>query len=397
MAATLDFENLKEETLQPYRQVGDPLADEVITAIFRTGEVTAVRELLRHLVSYDELPTAENAPPGLSPEVLAEVSRFLELSQATLQPLDGARIVRGEEFFADHGPEILMILAMYSLPASYTAKRGVQVLAQTKRLESHPMRRLIETTQMVVDVMSPGGLALARAPGDHGKGVRTAQKVRLMHAAIRHLILERYGDEWVKKFGVPIDQMDLAGTLMTSTSVVLDGLRVLGVEDEREGQEAYLYAWRAIGRLMGISAELIPNTVEEAARLTAVIRASELGRSDEGVAMTRALVDTLEARVDPHFFRGIVVSMMHQFLGPYAEAIELPRPNWTRVLIGPIIAVSRLIDAIHRDFGALAWIHRKVALAVIRGFLDIERGPTRPDFDLPDHLASGWGLAESAS
>ncbi len=52
----------------------------------------------------------------------------------------------------------------------------------------------------------------------------------------------------------------------------------------------------------------------------------------EGVQMTKALVTTLEGQVDPRIFRGIVVSLMHQFLGPYASTIELPRANWTQLL-----------------------------------------------------------------
>src|SRR5688572_9143711 len=300
MLLGLDLEKLGADELLPYREIGDPLADEVIDAVFRTGEIDAVRQLLRYLVDNEELPNPGIPASGLTSEVLAEITRFLDLSQKSLLPLDSARIGRGEEFFADHGPEILMILAMYSLPASYTAKRGVQVLAQTKRLESHPMRRLIETTQMVVDVMSPGGLSLAASHQNHGKGVRSAQKVRLMHGAIRRMILERYGQDWVKKYGVPVNQMDLLGTLMTFSSVVLDGLRVLGVEPAAAGQDAYLYAWRAVGRLIGVQDELIPSTIAEAAHLTSVIRTSELGRCDEGIEMTRALVATLEKQVEPH-------------------------------------------------------------------------------------------------
>jgi len=394
MAEGLDFQNLRAESLLSYRELGDPLADGVVDAIFGHGEVTAVRQLLRHLVDNDELPdVSAPPPPGLTKEVLAQVRRFIERSQEALMPLDPETIERGEAFFAEHGPEILMLLATYSLPASYTAKRGVQVLAQTRRLESHPMRRLIETTQMVVDVMSPGGLRLAASPENHGKGVRSAQKVRLMHAAIRRLILDRYGEDWVKDLGVPINQMDLAGTLMTFSSVVLDGLRVLGVEPTERDAAAYLYAWSAVGRLIGVREELIPTTVAHASKLTAVIRTSELGRCDEGVEMTRALVQTLEAQVKPRVFRGVVVSLMHKFLGPYASAIELPRANWTRLLISPLIALSRFIDRLHRKFGALAWIHRHVALAVVRGLLLLERGPARATFDIPDHLATGWGLA----
>ena len=398
MGIPLDFQKLDASALMPYRSMGDPLADEVIDAIFRAGDVDAVHQLLRHFVQNEDLPTTESAAAsGLAPEVLAEVARYLELTQAALQPLDAALVQRGQAFFAEHGPEILMILGLYSLPASYTAKRGVQVLAQTGRLESHPMRRLIETTQMVVDVMSPGGLSLSSSASNHGKGVRSAQKVRLMHGAIRRLILARYGQDWVDKFGVPINQMDLAGTLMTFSSVVLDGLRVLGVEPDPEGEAAYLYAWQAIGGLMGIQAELIPPTVADASTLTAVIRASELGRCQEGVDMTAALVKTLRDQVEPHFFRGIVVSLMHQFLGTYAAAIDLPRPDWTQFLLKPFVAMSRFIDKFLRGSPVLDWVHRKIALGVIDGILKLERGPTRPSFDLPDHLADGWGLSRSDS
>jgi hypothetical protein len=394
VAIQLDFGRLQASTLVPYRALGDPLADGVIDTIFRSGELDAVRTLLKHLVENDGLPTDGVAKTaGLTADVIDQVARFLELSQGALLPLHADTIQKGEEFFAEHGAEILMILAMYSLPASYTARRGVQVLAQTRRLESNPLRRLIETTQMVVDVMSPGGLRLGASPANHGKGVRSAQKVRLMHGAIRRLILERSGREWVEQFGVPINQMDLAGTLMTFSSVVLDGLRVLGVQPSEAGQEAYLYAWRAVGRLIGVGDELIPTTVSDASALTAVIRASELGRCQEGVDMTRALVHALEREVEPRLLRGIVVSLMHEFLGPYAKTVELPEPDWTRLLVSPIIGLSRLVDRIHRDFGALAWVHRRIALGVIRGILTLERGPSRPNFDLPDHLADGWGLA----
>ncbi len=74
----LDFETLEAETLQPYRELGDPVADEVIDAIFRTGEISAVRNLLRHLVDNEELPSSANVTAGLTNDVLDQVGRFLE-------------------------------------------------------------------------------------------------------------------------------------------------------------------------------------------------------------------------------------------------------------------------------------------------------------------------------
>lgn len=391
----IDWANPTAEQLLPYRQCGDPLADEAIEAIFQSGEFEAVRQLLCHLKEEETFDAvrAQARYPALSAEVVAHVQRYFVESERALRAFDAATIVEGEEFFAMHGPEILMLLATYSLPASYTAKRGVQVLAQTGRLEFDAMRRLIETTQMVVDVMTPGGLSLGLDGSPRGRGVISAQKVRLMHGAIRRLIIEVRGSEFVESFGVPINQMDLAGTLMTFSSVVLDGLAKLGVTPPPAACAAYLYSWRAIGALMGVRAELIPTTLEQARSLADVIRKAELGRSDAGVELTRVLVSTLEAEVHPRIFRGVVVALMHRFLGPYASAVELPRPNWTQFLILPLLFVSRWVDRLSERIKVLAWLERKISLAVIQVFLAVERGDNRSDFLIPDHLCERWGLS----
>jgi hypothetical protein len=390
----LDWDNLDAGQLLPYRTLGDPLADSTIEAIFASGDLGAVRALMRHLKDNDEidLERASVAHPALNPAVVSHIQSYLRESERSLRSLDSAKIEAGERFFAFHGPEVLMLLATYSLPASYTAKRGVQVLAQTGRLESDPLRRLIETTQMVVDVMSPGGLAISADGNAMGRGIKTAQKVRLMHAAIRHLILDHFGDQFVRDFGVPINQMDIAGTLMTFSSVVLDGLHKMGEAVDSDDEESYLYCWGAIGHIVGLRPELIPKTVQDAHRLTEVIRASELGRSPQGTELTRALVNVLEEQVYPRVFRGTVLALMHRFLGPYAKVINVPKPGWTRLLIAPVFAVCRWLDSLNGSFRLAARLQRKVSLAVIDVFLGVERGGNRPAFSVPDHLADSWGL-----
>src|SRR5439155_16091528 len=116
-----------------------------------------------------------------------------------------AMLAEGENVFAAYGPEILMVLGLYAIPAAYAARRGVQVLHRTAYFQRRPMRRVWETTQFVVDVMSGGGL------GPDGLGLRTAQKVRLMHAAIRHFLLNDRDRPWDQaELGIPINQEDLA-------------------------------------------------------------------------------------------------------------------------------------------------------------------------------------------
>ena len=114
-------------------------------------------------------------------------------------------------------------------PSMVTANRtsdGI-VIYRTAQLYTNPRRRIVETSQMIIDVMQEGGLE----PG--GYGVRTAQKVRLMHAGVRHLLLQR---DWNPAWGVPINQEDLAGTLASFSAMVLDGLMKLQTKIQNQKQ-----------------------------------------------------------------------------------------------------------------------------------------------------------------
>src|SRR5436190_19317604 len=96
------------------------------------------------------------------------------------------------------------------------------------------MRRLLETSQMVINVMSEGGLDL------NGAGIITVKKVRLYHAAIRYFLLNSGRDSaaWDSEvYGKPINQEEMAGTLMAFSALVINGLTQVGVELTKEQKE----------------------------------------------------------------------------------------------------------------------------------------------------------------
>jgi len=377
--------------LDAMRMIGDPLADDLVSEIFATGEIHAVRRLLRGLVDDDHPLVGTSTLP---PQLMVHVERYFALSDASLPEFDPARLVAGQHVFELHGPEVLMTLCCYSLPASYTASKGVHVLGQTGRLESHPKRRLLETTQMVVDVMTPGGLALGQDARNHGKGIRSAQKVRLMHAAIRRLVLDAHGTKWIEDYQIPINQEDLAGTLMTFSRVALDGLERLGVPTTLEQRESYLYTWRAIGRVMGVREELIPADLEEARTLTDTIRRRQSAKSDTGDAMAAALLTTMEDSL-PRILHGFPPTLLRYFLEENVRFLTLPRANWTRVLVVIMHAMTRAVDLLVGSSRVSRWLYRAFNHRLIDGFLDVERGPKRPNFAIPDHLARKWGVADN--
>ncbi len=197
----------------PCGEIGDPLADEVIAELFAKSEVNAVNKLMQTLI------TNEFPEPASLPEV---VRNYLEQTDQLPAWANPDLITAGEQVFWRYGPKLVLIFHCYALPFDYLGRNGVQVLALTTRLMSNPSRRILEVAQFLVDIMQRGGLT---ASG--GRGRRTIQKVRLMHAAVRKLAAA--APAWKPEFGLPVNQEDLAGTLMSFSWIVLDGLDKLGV------------------------------------------------------------------------------------------------------------------------------------------------------------------------
>ncbi|WNG42929.1 DUF2236 domain-containing protein [Archangium minus] len=362
----------------------DPLADAVIERLFTEGKVDAVNRLMRTLVENDDLPSSKLPP---------YVMDYLASTRASVPKLDPEKLRQGQELFDLFGPEVMMILGFYSLPAAYAARKGVQVLYRTGFLQKRPVRRVFETAQMVVDVMTEGGLE------PDGRGVCTTQKVRLMHAAIRYMIRHDTRHPWdAQELGEPINQEDMAGTLMTFAFVVLEGMKALHIELTSEQQEAWLYAWAAVGRIIGVDERLIPANVDEARQLTRLIRQRQVAYSQEGVAMTAALIEGMQA-LTPDLLDGLPASMIHFFLDQdqwqglnVADMLQVPKPDWTAIIPQAVKYVSELTDWVGDNTFIAAKLLRFISKDIVEGMLLVERGGQRTPFYIPEHLQDRWRI-----
>lgn len=370
------------EVLDEARGQGDPIADPVVAELFRDGDIDAVNQLMRTLVVDDGLPS----------ERLPAVVRDYLARTAAPPDIESAQMELAQEVFGVVGPEILAVLGFYSLPADYAAKKGVQVLYRTGRLITNPTRRVFETTQMVVDVMAPGGL------GPEGRGLRSAQKVRLMHAAVRHLMTHDPAHPWDPAFGTPVNQEDLAGTLMSFSFLVLDGLQRLGAKVSQADRDAYFAAWMSVGRIMGIKDELIPSNLQEGRALTQLIHERQVAGSPEGVALAHALIEGYQGLL-PLLLKGAPVSLIHFFLDrdPFtgqnvAELLGLPPADWTRYVVDLVVHVERFFGERNiqpsLEDRAISYVSRHF----IEGLLLLERGGHRAPFFIPHDLRKRWGV-----
>lgn len=266
----MDYPN---SLLDAMRQEADPVPDLLMERLYERSEVGAVNAVLTHLISNDQ---------PIPSELPGDVSDWLAANAHLPVAVDFGRTDRASRVFADHGLLISVALTA-SLVRLYACSKGVKVLASTYRLDQDAYRRIGETAQFVIVVLTPGGLA----PG--GGGIPAIQKVRLMHAAIRCLV--NHSGRWrPTEWGVPICQEDLLGTLTSFSYTVVRDLEKFGVKLSAREADDYVYIWRVIGELLGIRPDIIPVDMKQSETAAKRIFGRNQGPSPEGVQMTKALL-----------------------------------------------------------------------------------------------------------
>jgi hypothetical protein len=361
--------------IQGLRHVGDPSADAVIDELARTQQIPAVSQVLRHLIANDQ-PVPAELPDS--------VSRWLEKTGELPAWVDGDRLERGCMTIVEHGPQVCVALSTASLVYCYAGYPGVKVLAFTHRLDQDATRRVGETAQFVLAVMAPGSLE----PG--GRGIRKIQKVRLLHAAVRHLI--SCSGRWdIETDGLPICQEDLVGTLMSFSSVVVDALRRLGVRLDEQEAEDWHYRWRVIGELLGIDPAAIPANLTAADELTRLIARHTHRRSSEGIAMTQALFD-LHTNSLPSGFAGAAPALTRYLLGDeVCSLVDVPRTRWDKA-IGRRPGVGRVLDRAQSTRGPIGSLTKMIGAGMLNQRAVEMAGRASVSFAIPvpPELSRSW-------
>lgn len=179
-----------------------------------------------------------------------------------------------------------------------------------------------------------------------GKGYLSAKKVRFLHASMRYMLtspadfrpfgnpqapasmpeaLSQRGQAWdAEKLGVPVNQEDLAYTLLTFGYLIPRGLAEWGVPLTREQKEAFLHLWKVVGHVMGVDDELLTDDWDKAEKLFGFIQKRQAGQSSEGTVLTEALMQFF-ADYLPHIpafaDRVSTVLVIKQIGRKYAEMI----------------------------------------------------------------------------
>ncbi len=298
--------------LQPMCLKTDPLAEKIISDIIKEKDFTALRTVFTSLSkNHDEI---------INSELPQSVIDYFNAETSLPTWTDTNKIELAQKVYARYGPQIALLLNFKALPLCYACKNGAKVLASTGRLTgsgkdvSKTMRRLFETSQMVMNVMSPGGFS------PKGDGIVTVKKVRLYHAAIRFYLMNPQPGQalWdVAHYGEPINQEEMAGTLMAFSALVLNGLEQLGAELTEEEKDAYIHCWNIVGHFIGLDPQLYPKNFTEGWDLGIGIIQRNHEACDDGKLLTKSLLEFSETFFCKSFIDKILFGNLPHYLLAY--------------------------------------------------------------------------------
>ena len=366
------------EMLQAMRAHADPVADETVRAMFSRGDAADVHALMATLVTNDD-----PVPSGLP----AEARRFFDETEELPDFADQALIAKAQRVFTNHGFGVGIALFVASLPQAYCAANGAAVLMQTRGLVGHTRRRILETAQFAFDVLLEGSFD----PG--GRAVRASKKVRLMHATIRHMILWR--GQWDSDtLGIPINQADLAGTLLTFSVVVLDAFKKLGIGLGDEDEHAYHHTWNVVGHILGIDVMFLVHDVQDARALMHAIRRDQWSESEHGRQLAHSLMQSMEDYLPGGIVDDLPETLIRFVSGDHcADLLGLEGSDWTEFIAHATAALASTVGKVDPSKVVFRVMHH-ISIRIYEALIDVQREGKETTFRIPLDLVRSWPLED---
>ncbi|GGV26444.1 hypothetical protein GCM10010260_78490 [Streptomyces filipinensis] len=365
-----------EASMNALRQSGDELADAVVTTLFERGEVGKFNTLMRYV------STAGSPLPDGLPEVARE---YLQTTSVPPSWVDWGEMEKARLFFIDNNVHISTALSFASMPACYVVPHVAKLLSATHGL-NYPSKRMAETGQFTVYLMQPDAFEAG------SRFIPAAQKVRLLHASIRHHLKRE--NRWdTEALGTPICQEDMIGGQMFFSLLVLDSLHRLGIHMSTEGAEAYFYAWRVVGAILGVDQGAVPKTLEEARQFLDLYMLRHMGPSEEGAHLTRQLIDLYEEVVPGTFFDPIVSALLRHLVGDTcADWLQVPRTRWDSV-VKIVPSLLGVLETIEDSSPLGAWaLDRLGHLTTVFELSSLTRGRVM-HYAIPEQLKKDFGIS----
>ncbi len=438
------------ERLTALAAVGDKRADEIVAPLADKVAADVVDAGLADGGGHDARRLAfpmvvrEIARGMGDPMLDPKIKDFLLAGAEINSDIQPKLIRHAQSFFEEHGVAVITALFHAALPEAYLGRRGVQVLDMTGELVSNWTRRIQETGQFLLNVLTP---TPDTDPADPTSlfagevGARAVRRVRLTHAAVRWLLTALYKPEfelmklhafpdpqlWRVRMidlggedetggvdSVPLNQEDLLATLGTFTTVTLDALQKLAVPVDDHDREAYHHLWNVVGWHLGIGDAktfdkkdkpapptktwrgnyILPLDADEMDTLYGRLSARLQGRTDQGRRLAKTLVQELASPL-PGPMQGAPALVVRYLIGDHkADQLEIERGGYAELLTVRTGALERLARQGARvPLGALtvSLLSQTLTRYALRAFVDRSRGSDR-GLQIDPSIAARWGV-----
>ncbi|MGW4478009.1 oxygenase MpaB family protein [Rhodococcus triatomae] len=326
--------------------VGDPLADRLVEWMYTAGSGSA-RPLFERALA-DGIDTVDDAPEPLR--------AFFDEVEATPAWVDRDKVALGAEVMRGGGADGLYIARDVALLGGYMFAGFNQTLLRTGALEKGSNARFAETAQWALDVITEHGL------DSRGVGYRSTVHVRFIHAMVRRHV-GNLPDWDADAWGVPVNQTDMAATLVGALVAPIMGGVGLGKLHTPKEYEAVAHLTRYVGWLMGVQEEFLPRDFRDSIRVLfhtscalstpdETTRQLSLPMIDDPLRWHYETLPGLRRRIA----RSQHLSITGTFLGPHAmRTLGLPAMvvPWYPLLRFPVNAV-RSVAALRRGGRARA-------------------------------------------
>jgi hypothetical protein len=275
-----------------YRQLCDAPADKLVQLLFETyGDKKARKIYLQLIHAFDRIDAEQLVP---------EIVEFHRANEAIVDIDHPEKIRLASEYFMQNGHAMFLMLICKCLPQIYSSYRGARVLYETgylvgKNNEALVARRLMETAQFYIDVMSEDSFRRG------GYGFFSATKVRIIHAYVRKFLWDKgWNEKLAPEFGQPVCQEDMTGTILAFSVCMIEGIQKMGLLISEEEIDAVMYTWHIAGKLLGVSDAFNPASFNEGSVLFHHLLHKEKKLGKENKALVDAIIGFMRSIYTPN-------------------------------------------------------------------------------------------------
>lgn len=331
------------ETFRSYTKMGDPLAEDLVTAM----------RMLPNGLGRKQFDDALNDGIETVTDPLPELVAFFKEVERVPYWVDFAKIERAQRAVRNTPVRMTFFSTLaITLPASFLNERGGnQLLSRAGGVDSASAGRLIESASWMYSCAQPGGL------DRFGDGFKATVRVRLVHAYARLGARAMGGwddDEW----DFPAGQAQTAAGWVPILAGLLS-LAMFGAIDIAAQARAVLHMIRYQSHLMGVRPELQMDSLSELARLTYLIMLTDAGTDEHTHHLTHATLDAVPQayglptegvlaqpiRWAARRFHAEITGFVY---GRLRRSFDLPAPSPLLVAVPVITAYNLVAAAIRR-------------------------------------------------